>query len=158
MKSAYFDTSALVKRYVSETGSKWVNNLLIPSLRLNVFTSGLTAVEAVCAFSRRMREGTLSSEDYDKLVTAFHYDMRYRYIVSDVMEITLDTACRLAESHPLRAYDAIHLATALLLNREMIRNGREWLTFVCADDRLLDIARAENLHTENPNNYSDISD
>ncbi|MDM8535473.1 type II toxin-antitoxin system VapC family toxin [Desulfobacterales bacterium HSG17] len=154
MESAYFDTSALVKRYVEETGSQWVNALLISLRTLTIFTSQLTVVETTCAFSRRMREGTLSSKDYEKLMTAFGYDTTYRYIVADVMHITIETACELSGRHPLRAYDAVHLATAILINREMIRNSRQSLTFICADNRLLNIAQAENLHTENPNDHS----
>ena len=153
MESAYFDTSALVKRYVAETGSHWVNALLAPSCTLPIFTSQLTVVEATCAFARRAREDTLASKNYDDLLAAFNYDTAYRYIIADVMQITVETACQLSGTHPLRAYDAIHLATALLLNREMIRNNKPSMTFICADKRLLDIAEAENLDTENPNDH-----
>ena len=157
MESAYFDTSALVKRYVAEAGSKWVNTLFESLPTLTIFTSQLTVVETTCAFSRRMREGALSSEDYEKLLTAFDYDITYKYIVADVMQITIDTACQLAARHPLRAYDAVHVATAILINHEMVKKTRQSLTFICADNRLLDIAQAENLNTENPNNYSSVS-
>ena len=153
MDSAYFDTSALVKQYVAEVGSQWVNSLLAPPHTLIIFTSQLTVVETTCAFSRRMREGALSSEDYETLLEAFKYDTTYQYIIADVMPVTIETACQLSATHPLRAYDAIHLATALLLNREMLRNNRDGLTFICADNRLLDIAQVENLNTENSNDH-----
>lgn len=156
MESAYFDTSALVKRYVTESGSRWINSLLVFPCTLTVFTSQLTLVETTCAFSRRMREGSLSSQDYEELLKAFRYDIEYRYIVADVMPITVETACELSETHPLlRAYDAIHLATALLINCEIVRNNKPPLTFICADKRLLEIAQAENLQTENPNDKTD---
>ena len=72
------------------------------------------------------------------------------------MPITIETACQLSGSYPLlRAYDAIHLATALLINCEIIRNNKPPLTFICADKRLLEIAQAENLRTENPNDKAD---
>ena len=153
MQTAYFDTSTLVKRYVAEPGSHWVNSLLTASHAVTVFTSQLAVVETTCAFSRRRREGALASKDYEKLLTAFSYDLENRYIVADVMRTNIETACDLAGTHPLRAYDAVHLATAWLLNREMIRNNRQPLTFICVDNRLLDIAQAENLHTENPNDH-----
>ncbi len=72
------------------------------------------------------------------------------------MQVTVDTACKLSGTHRLRAYDAIHLATALLLNGEMIRNNKPPLTFICADNRLLEIAQAENLRTENPNDHGSV--
>jgi len=153
METAYFDTSALVKHYVAEIGSGWVNALLTSSPVPVVFTSQLTVVKTTCAFSRRLREGTLASGAYSRLLTAFNYDITYKYVVADVMPTTVDTACRMSGRHPLRAYDAVHLATVWLLNRELIRNGRLPLTFVCADDRLISIARAEGLVVENPNHH-----
>ena len=68
METAYFDTSALVKRYVAEEGSQWIKTLCAPPNNLIVCTSQMTVVETACAFSRRMREGALSSEDYKKLL------------------------------------------------------------------------------------------
>jgi hypothetical protein len=151
MEAAYFDTSALVKRYVTEAGSRRINALLVSPCTLTVFTSQLTLVETTCAFSRRMREGALTLKNYRELLAAFRYDTEYRYIVADVMPITVETACELAGRHPVRAYDAVQLATALLINGEIVRNNKPPLTFICADKRLLEIAQAENLHTENPN-------
>lgn len=151
MQAVYFDTSALVKRYVEETGSQWVRGLITSSRNVAIFTSQLTIVESTSAFARRVREGVLSANDYEVLLTAFNYDAMYRYIIADVVDITIDKACDLAGRHPLRAYDAIHLATAFLLNHELIRNSRDALTFICADNRLLDIAQVENLLTMNPN-------
>lgn len=62
MSVAYFDTSALLKQYVVETGSQWVNNFLSSSSTPVVFTSVMTSVEATCAFARRLREGVLSPD------------------------------------------------------------------------------------------------
>ncbi|MCP4111447.1 MAG: type II toxin-antitoxin system VapC family toxin [Desulfobacteraceae bacterium] len=152
METAYFDTSALIKRYVAETGSRWVNALLASS-RPTVFISQLTVIESVCGFSRRLREGAFSGDDYNRLLAAFDYDTVSRYVIADIMPVTIDTACQMAGRHPLRAYDAVHLATAWLINRELIRNGRYPLTFVCSDNRLLAVCRNEGLLTENPNNY-----
>ena len=63
----------------------------------------------------------------------------------------MTTARRLATQHPLRAYDAVQLATAWLLNRDLLDDSQAPLTFVCADDRLVAIAQAEGLLTETPN-------
>jgi len=150
---AYFDTSALLKHYVREIGSGWVNALFASSPAPIIFTSQLTVVEAVCAFSRRLREGALSSEAYSRLLTAFDYDVSYKYVIADVMPIAIDAACQLAGRHPLRAYDALHLATAWLINRELVQNGKSPLIFICADDRLASISKAEGLLMENPNRH-----
>ncbi len=150
---AYFDTSALLKRYVTETGSHWVRTYLASAMAPTVFTSHLTAVEAACAFARRLRERTLLPTDYAGAVRAFGYDITYRYNLLDVMPVTIDAARRLAAQHPLRAYDAVQLATAWLLNQNLLRTSRPLLTFICADDRLIAIAQAEGLLTDNPNRH-----
>jgi len=38
-------------------------------------------------------------------------------------------------------------------NEELIRAGQPPLTFVCADERLIAIAQAEGLLTDNPNHH-----
>ena len=60
---------------------------------------------------------------------------------------------RLANLHPLRAYDAVQLATAWSLNRDLVNDGEAPLTFICADDRLLAVAQVEGLRTDNPNHH-----
>jgi predicted nucleic acid-binding protein len=150
---AYFDTSALLKQYVTETGSNWVRAYLSSATAPTVFTSQLTAVEATCAFARRLRDGTLLPSDHATAVRAFDYDIAYRYTLLDVMPVTIDAARRLANRHPLRAYDAVQLATAWSLDQDLVSTGEAPLTFICADDRLLSVAQAEGLRTDNPNHY-----
>jgi len=150
---AYFDTSALLKQYVTETGSNWVRTYLASATAPAVFTSHLTAVEATCAFARRLREGTLLPAVHAKVVQAFDYDITYRYTLLDVMPVTIDTARRLANQHPLRAYDAVQPATAWLLNQHLLHTNKTPLAFICADDRLVAVAQAEGLLTDNPNHH-----
>jgi predicted nucleic acid-binding protein len=57
----------------------------------------------------------------------------------------------LLERHPLRAYDAIQLASALIANDALLTAGFAPLIVLAADDRLLDAAQAEGLMTDNPN-------
>jgi predicted nucleic acid-binding protein len=150
---AYLDSSALVKHYIAEVGSDWVKSLLALDRTPTVFTSNMTVVEAACAFARRRREGTLSPQDHDQVLTAFDYDIAYRYNIVDVDPMVVEIARQLANRHPLRAYDAVQLATAWLANRELIQAGQSPLTFICADDPLIAIAQVEGLLTDNPNHH-----
>ncbi|WP_243146984.1 type II toxin-antitoxin system VapC family toxin [Scytonema sp. UIC 10036] len=59
----FIDSSALVKRYVNETGSTWVLGLFNPILNNEIFIGAITGVEIVAAISRRTRGGSLSSSD-----------------------------------------------------------------------------------------------
>ncbi len=52
MADYFADSSALVKRYVSEVGSTWVAGLFNPSLR-----NEISGVEIVAAIARRARWG-----------------------------------------------------------------------------------------------------
>lgn len=154
MSVVYFDTSALLKRYVTEAGSAWVRESVASASGVEVFTSSLTAVEATCAFARRLREGVLDMDAYITIERAFDYDIRYRYNILEVTPVTLETAQSLARRHPLRAYDAVHLATAWLVNQVLLREDKAPLTFICADERLLAVAMAESLPSENPNRHA----
>jgi predicted nucleic acid-binding protein len=52
VSAIYMDTSALVKRYVSEVGSDWVNALLDGQQALISLTSHLAVTEDICTFAR----------------------------------------------------------------------------------------------------------
>jgi predicted nucleic acid-binding protein len=149
----YLDTSALLKKYVTEVGSNWLHALLTPPQPPLVFISQLAIVEATCAFARRFREGSLTPADHTSLLAAFDYDIAYSYYLQDFVPTTIDAARRLAYLHPLRAYDAVHLATAWLINQELIADGQPPLTFIAADNRLLTAAKNEGLLIENPNDH-----
>lgn len=149
---AYLDTSALVKRYITESGSRWMRTFL--DERANgAFTSRLTVVEGACTFARRRREGFFSDIEHRLVSEMFLYEFEHRYSVLEIDPQVSETACQLAHRNPLRAYDALHLATAWLFNQGLLDQGHEPLAFVCADARLLEIARAEGLRVENPNDH-----
>jgi predicted nucleic acid-binding protein len=52
---------------------------------------------------------------------------------------------------PLRAYDAIQLASAMVANQALDTVQLAGLIFVSADDRLNTVAAAEGLAVDNPN-------
>jgi predicted nucleic acid-binding protein len=47
----FLDSSALIKRYVTETGSAWVTNLIEPTSGNRIYVARITAVEVVSASS-----------------------------------------------------------------------------------------------------------
>ncbi len=149
----YLDTSALLKHYITETGSLWVQSL-IRSKRTMVFTSSLTAVEGICTFARLRREAMFSENDLAQVCALFRYDLAHHYEVVVADPTVLNLAQKLALRHPLRAYDTVQLATAKLSNAKLLQANKSPLTFVCADERLLAIARAEDLSVNNPNHQS----
>ena len=133
----YYDTSALVKQYLEEAGSKLVLELLKSGEK--VYTASLTYAETHAAFSRRTREGRLTRETTKRLALRFDKDWEsYDSVV--LSENVFRLARQMLYRHPLRSADAIHLASALLLARTSPRSS--W-SFVCADGRLCDAAKSE---------------
>ncbi len=51
----FFDRSALVKRYVAEVGSSWVNGIVDPGSGHTGVVARITGVELVSALARRQR-------------------------------------------------------------------------------------------------------
>lgn len=133
----YYDTSALVKQYLQEAGSKLVLELLKSGER--VYTASLTYAETHAAFSRRTREGRLTRETTKRLALRFDKDWE-SYDIVVLSENVFRLARQMLYRHPLRSADAIHLASALLLARTSPRSS--W-SFVCADGRLCDAAKSE---------------
>ncbi len=153
MSSYYLDASALVKRYVDETGSDWLRAIVDPAQSPLLFTSHMTIVEVISAFARRVREGSLTLGEFATLRDAFRSDCLSEYQIMPPSVAVIDLACTLLERHSLRAYDAVHLATALSAQRFLTQRNLPGLTFVCADDRLNNAATAEGLAVDNPNNH-----
>lgn len=158
MTQYYFDTSALVKYYLTETGSRWVSGLLDDrDFRGNwihkAVTTLLSNVEGICALERAHRGDRIDTVSLDSARRRLLLDLRSRYRVLGVNRAVILRAADLAQDHPLRAYDAMHLATALFLNEELAGKRIPVCVFVSADENLLTAARAEGLTAENPNEH-----
>lgn len=150
----YADSSALVKRHLPERGSAWFRTLTAAGAGNRIETARLSLVEVISAFNRRVREGTLPAADYIAVRDDFLARCRRRnYRLVPLTAALLGRTRILLERHPLRTYDALHLASALEVSGRLGRAGLPQLTFLAADGRLLAAATAEGLPTDNPNNY-----
>ncbi len=152
--SVYFlDSSALVKRYVTETGSTWVRALAAPKAHNPLIIARITWVEVLSALARRQREGSLTSTDVTWAMRAFRYDLDMQYQVVELDPALAEAAGALVTQHPLRAYDAVQLASALRVQSGFAKGQTLAFTFLAADDRLVAVAQANGLLTDNPNHH-----
>jgi uncharacterized protein len=133
----YFDASALAKRYVREKGSLRVRRLLSSHLPA---TSRYSAVEIASALARRVREGAVAEEDCERVLTALSEDLAAMLVVELTAEV-VTRAQALLQRHPLRAGDAVQLASCLELQSEL----GEPISLVVFDDRLAAAARKEKV-------------
>ncbi len=152
--TAYFlDSSALVKRYVSETGSVWVQQITAPQTGNLLFIARITWVEVISAFARRQREGSLTSADVAQVIQTFRSDLNTQYQVIELDATLAVSAGQLVGQYPLRAYDAVQLASVLRIQPAFATTQSTSLIFLTADNRLSAIAGALGLLTDNPNHH-----
>ena len=149
----FFDSSAIVKRYIAETGSAWVKTIVRSQTKKNLYLSFVTGAEATAAFAKRHRNGDISTADYNTVRKVFQNHFQRRYTLLRVTKGVIQKTMDLTHTHPLRGFDAVQLATALILENNLKRSGLPGITFVCADKTLCNAARSEGLTTEDPNNY-----
>ena len=129
-----------MKRYVEEAGTALVRELLAEA---SAATARFTQSEVASALARRCREGAYSEGDRDRALSALAAD----FDALELVELTRSVVSRsiaLLVKHPLRAADALQLASCLEL-REHVSVP---IVFVAWDARLLDGARSEGLETK----------
>ncbi len=107
MAAFFFDTSALVKRYVPEAGSTWVRSILDLAAGHRIDVARIVEVEVVSAVARRRRDGSLLPEDAASAVALFRDHLRRQYLVLKITRALLARAAQVAEAQALRAYDAL---------------------------------------------------
>ena len=140
---AYFDTSALIKRYVSEPGSLRVGQLL----RRHAFlSSALTPVELLSGLSRRRRDGDLADRIFVALLRRIRTDRRWWNLV-EVGSLVLNRATEIVQGDvAIRTLDAIHVASLLTFQTA---SGSE-IPLVTGDGRQRDAATHLGLSGANP--------
>jgi len=112
----YLDTSALIKLYIKEKGSEIVREM-IRSADLAA-TSKVAYVEARAALSRLRREEILNEKDYQLVKGSFQQDWN-KYLVVEVTDTVITMGGELTEKYALRGFDVIHLASALMLKKQL---------------------------------------
>jgi predicted nucleic acid-binding protein len=136
----YVDSSALIKRAVVEAESEAVEEAL--AQHVDAEDALVSSTLAWIEISRALR-ARLDGEDHDVVTEAIDdalSGIAERPITADVVSLA-----RRIEPNVLRSLDAIHLATAVLLDADTV------LTY---DDRLSEAARQNGLTVSAPNRPS----
>lgn len=141
MSWAYFDTSALIKRYVDEEGRREVLQLL---RQHQCVASAVLSVELRSALRRRVTDGSLDARRVPEILKRFVADREFWALIEVTSEV-LQAAEKLVAAHPLRTLDAIHVASAELFADRLATTD---LTFVSADARQIAVAIIVGMATE----------
>ena len=134
----YLDTSALVKKYFKESGS---NDLISKWKEAeSIVTSSVAYAETMAAFYRKKREVNINENLFETIMHSFHSDWR-SFIHTEVNDELNPIIDKMVALYPLRGFDAIHLASALIIEETIQKN----FLFVCFDQRLSIAAQSEGL-------------
>ncbi len=111
--------------------------------------------ECIASLCQMVRENPprLIGVQRDRLITLFQHHVRQQYLIIQVDRPIFWRAATLCRMHPLRAYDALQLACAMMRREDDRAAGRTDTHFVCADNLLLQIAGTEGFMVENPINH-----
>ena len=139
----YFDSSALVKRYIEEEGSDKVNALLKEGSI--AAASRLAYPEILAAITRRHKAGEIETGAFERIKKAFRADWA-SLVVVEVHKEVFQFIDEVIAKHAMKGAESIHLSTALWLKKAT----KEEVVFVASDLDLLKAARAEKLGTCNP--------
>ncbi len=134
----YLETSNLVKLYVQEADSGDVAKLVSDAEA--VATSIVAYAEARAAFARKFQEKGISDEDHKKIKDDLDRDWESIFVIK-LTAAVVRSAGDLAEKRSLRGFDALHLASALELQKAVPLPVR----FSSSDARLREAAEKEGL-------------
>lgn len=128
-----------MKRYAEEPGGSALED------RADLIVSRITRVEVPSALWRKYRQRELAKDDLVTLLAAFESDWvragdeNGSFQIIELSHGILELAASSLSRHSLRAYDALHLASAIAA-REVDDGVTE---FACFDRHLRDAAAAE---------------
>ncbi len=152
MASYYLDSSAIIKRYLTEIGSDWIR-LLCTSEDSIIHIAEISIAEVSATFARAARGLRITDVQRREYLDLFTNDCNESYHLLPVNRLVIDRASILAQRHYLRGYDAVQLACALRANELLTERQSLALTFVAADAQLIANAKRESLSAENPNEH-----
>lgn len=154
MSSFFLDSSALVKRYLTEVGSAWIHQKVNLGVSSSIVVVEIARVEVAAAIAARQRAPKgISLQERDGIVALLlnHFDREYQIVT--LTPTIIGKAVELTQTYRLRGYDAVQLSAAIAVNQSLYDTGLSGLTFIAADNDLMMAAQQEGLPVENPNDH-----
>jgi uncharacterized protein len=153
MEVLFCDSSALLKRYVLETGTVWMNAMAHPISGNIIVVARITQVELAATISRQSRHSErIPLADASRILNEIQQDFQQQYVLVTMTDELLDGAVRLAQRHGLKGYDAVQLAAAVRIHQEANLAGY-LMKLISADIEMNEAARSEGLTVDDPNDH-----
>ena len=141
MKRVYLDTSAYLKEFSQEKGSKTISRIFSACERgeVVIVTSQWTLSESIAAVDRKCRRGEINPDERDTVIaTILEKTMELvrkdNLVLVPVTSQFVQASWQIILERHVSADDSIHLVSALVTLSEI---------FVAADDYLIERAREE---------------
>ena len=134
----YCDSSALVKKYLAEQDSERVIQCISRAQYIVLSVIGYAEVHS--AFSRKRMANELSKSVHQKIIRVFEDDW-IAFVKVRLTEEVNHIVRLLLSRHSIRAFDALHIASAILVKRRLKKD----IHFLSFDQRQNDAARFERL-------------
>ena len=141
----FFDTSALVKLFQAENGSEMVEEI-VNDPDNDLWVLDLVRIEFLSSIYRRYRNKDISEKNLEVVIDSFNeqlIEFNQELLGTAVLYEAEQLMNEYAKEYGLRSLDALHLAACRILQSE------DWY-FVCADNRLCNIAKLCKINVLNP--------
>jgi len=142
----YFDASAWVKGYYQEVGTAWVRDLFAKNQQ--IACSPLGYVEVMATLARKRKANEIDPPTLEKNIQELEEDWE-SFIQVQMTAEAVAIAKDLARDLALKGADAVHLASALLLQRHF-EEEEDRLIFITSDQELKEAARSSGLEVIDP--------
>ena len=153
MAVLFFDSSGLVKRYIAETGTAWVQSITASSAGNDRFIAQITGAEMISAVVRRLRRGDLEPADAAVAQAEITADFARDFFLLEVSLPRVQEAMALSARHGLRGYDAVQLAAALFLRDQCRQSNLPDPLLITSDKEMIAAAQAEGFVVDDPNRH-----
>lgn len=147
----FLDASALAKRYVPETGTPSVKDLIdrVPDRFFIILI--LAFGEIMSIFVRKRNNKIISETAYYQVIVEFEKEFlnNPEILIQSVTDELVKKSLSLIELYSINASDAIILESALRIANELREIGDN-LILITADIRLYDAAKSSGIKVWNP--------
>lgn len=133
----FFDTSALIKRYIDEPGSEAVDGIF--EIADIIYISQITLIESIATLRRLLHEKILNREQFHYLKRGIITDMAFFTVIP--FNLSVENICLdILNDHQLKTMDSIQLASACAVKSKAD-------AMVLADQKLDKTAKKLNIKT-----------
>ena len=132
----FFDSSAFVKRYITESGTDQVMEWCDKASEIGL--SGIALPEIISAFCRLQRENKITEGQYRQLKSLLMADIQDAALC-DLTPLVFSQAIISLENNVLRAMDALPIGSAVALKADI---------FISSDKRQCEAAARAGIQVE----------